>query len=421
MGANKNKNKNTIKGQHQQQHAQQQSRPQRQQTKKHNHQTLHKFQQSHLEAPNVAIGQRGGADGSASIKAKAGVHSGLTGITEPVRADRVGGTQEPRPGRGQGKGNTPPTGTTGAENPKTPAAKGTGVRRQQSFRADSLEAIEAMTDAEVHSARISGSSKKRVAALTKAGIEYLQAKRPGFVLATCADQFSAEWLRDIVPRLTPWKGAKLLPLLGDDIPRPETAVVFIPDEQGSKIEADIVLKRLEVGNQKLCTGNWNVWGCKPMEGGQVWTFSMDRASLDELRRLNMSPFFGWGQVKFRVKSSKYKGPEKAKASTDEKESMLKATDPDPDKKSTPGWRGGLEGEMEALRAALSELPAGGEHPKEEGAEAMEISVGDLPSGSGSLPQRPSGLGQESGPAETQGGSRENTGRRPAHLGRLTWY
>uniref|UniRef100_T1HJ38 DUF4780 domain-containing protein n=1 Tax=Rhodnius prolixus TaxID=13249 RepID=T1HJ38_RHOPR len=121
--------------------------------------------------------------------------------------------------------------------------------------------------------------------------------RPGFVLATCADQFSAEWLRDIVPKLRPWDGARLLPLLGDDIPRPETAVVFIPDEHGSRVEADIVLKRLEVGNQKLCTDNWKVWGCKPVEGGQVWTFSMDRASLDEMRRLKMSPFLGWGQVK----------------------------------------------------------------------------------------------------------------------------
>lgn len=40
------------------------------------------------------------------------------------------------------------------------------------------QSIERMTDAEVHSARISECSKKRVAALiTKAGKEYLQVKR----------------------------------------------------------------------------------------------------------------------------------------------------------------------------------------------------------------------------------------------------
>ncbi|XP_073983409.1 uncharacterized protein isoform X1 [Rhodnius prolixus] len=402
VNKNKIKSKNT-KSHHQQQHSQQQLPRPQQQSKQ---QTPHKPQQSQLEAPNVATGQGGGADGFASNKAKAGVHSRLTGATGPVGADWVGGSRRLGPGSGQGKGNTPPTGTTGSENPMTPAAKWTGGGRYQSFRADSLEAIEAMTDAEVHSARISGSSKKRVAVLTKAGKEYLQAKRqvirenfnrwaqhtskaakrprsegespqqwqpakkakarageqsysealsfvkvaivqegypeaqlaaerltaiqyavlkeydqiprgsmqvrlakcmyrPGFVLATCADQFSAEWLRDIVPRLRPFEGAKLLPLLGDDIPRPETAVVFIPDEQGSRLKADIVLKRLEVGNEKLRTDNWKVWGCKPVEGGQVWTFSMDRASIDELRRLNMSPFFGWGQVKFRQKDNPY--------------------------------------------------------------------------------------------------------------------
>uniref|UniRef100_T1HKL4 DUF4780 domain-containing protein n=1 Tax=Rhodnius prolixus TaxID=13249 RepID=T1HKL4_RHOPR len=501
-------NTNTQQQQQQQQTPQQQPRPQQtqlkaKQHKQHKQHAPHKqLHTLHLEAPNIATGQDGGTDGSASSKAKAVVHPSTTGATGPVCADRGKKSRRLGPGRGKGKGNAPPVGIAGAENPRTPDTKG----GSQGFRADSLEAIEMMADAEVHSAKISGSSKRRVAALIKAGKEYIQAKRqvlrdnfnrwvqhtskaakrprsegespqqwqpakkakarageqsysealsfvkvaivqegypeaqlaperltaiqyavlkeydqipkgsmqvrlakcmyrPGFVLATCADQISAEWLRDIVPKLRPWKGAKLLPLLGEDIPRPETAVVFIPDEQGNSLEADIVLRRLEVGNDKWRTDNWKVWGCKPVEGGRVWTFSMDRASIDELRRLNMSSFFGWGQIKFRVKTPKYKGPEEARSSRDEEELVTKATGPDKDSdnESSPGGQSGLEGEMEALSNALSVLPTCEGYPKEEGVEAMEISMGDLPCGSGSLPQRPKGQGRMIKSAETRGG------------------
>uniref|UniRef100_T1HGU9 Uncharacterized protein n=1 Tax=Rhodnius prolixus TaxID=13249 RepID=T1HGU9_RHOPR len=103
---------------------------------------------------------------------KAVVHPSTSGATGPVRADR-GKNRRLGPGKGKGKGNTPPVGIARAENPRTPVTKG----GYQGFRADSLEAIEMMADAEVHSAKISGSSKKRVAALVKAGKEYIQAKR----------------------------------------------------------------------------------------------------------------------------------------------------------------------------------------------------------------------------------------------------
>lgn len=41
-----------------------------------------------------------------------------------------------------------------------------------------------------------------------------------------------------------------------------------------------------------------------MDKGQVWTFSMDKQSLENLEKLNMSPYFGFGRLKFRKKVEK---------------------------------------------------------------------------------------------------------------------
>ena len=44
--------------------------------------------------------------------------------------------------------------------------------------------------------------------------------KPGYLLVHCNDQESADWLKNIVPRLGPKEGS-LMVLSGDDIPKPE--------------------------------------------------------------------------------------------------------------------------------------------------------------------------------------------------------
>lgn len=132
--------------------------------------------------------------------------------------------------------------------------------------------------------------------------------KPGYLVVTCVDRTSADWLRDVVTTIQPWKGAtlKALELEGDDIPRPLVCTTFIPDERGQSLEEKKILKRLKIANHRLNTHLWTVWGRTPSDKGQTWAFLMDRESLDELKKLHMSPYYALWRLKFNVKHSSEK-------------------------------------------------------------------------------------------------------------------
>uniref|UniRef100_A0A6P7FGI5 Uncharacterized protein LOC114327787 n=1 Tax=Diabrotica virgifera virgifera TaxID=50390 RepID=A0A6P7FGI5_DIAVI len=118
---------------------------------------------------------------------------------------------------------------------------------------------------------------------------------------TCADSASAQWLIDTTPALKPWEGANLQAKDESEVERPCSCTVYIPDEDGKRLEAESVLTRLRVSNRKLNTLLWTVLGKTPAEKGQVWVLSMDKESFEELKKLQMCPSFGIGRIKFRVK------------------------------------------------------------------------------------------------------------------------
>lgn len=138
--------------------------------------------------------------------------------------------------------------------------------------------------------------------------------KPGHLVMTCADRTSADWLLEVVPTLRPWEGATLRALEGDDLPKTQACTTFIPDERGLRPEADKILHRLRVANHGLNTNLWTVWGKTPSEKGQVWVFSVDQKSLEELKKLDMSPFYKIGRIKFRIRGEQV---QKALAEEDE--------------------------------------------------------------------------------------------------------
>lgn len=125
--------------------------------------------------------------------------------------------------------------------------------------------------------------------------------RPGYLVVSCADGVSAEWLAGVVPTLRPWEGASLRTLAGGELPRPVACTVFVPDEDGQRLDSSRILHRLKISQQELNTHLWKVWGTTQMDKGQMWTFSMDKESLEELKRVGMNPYFGMGRLKFREK------------------------------------------------------------------------------------------------------------------------
>ncbi|CAG9768248.1 unnamed protein product [Ceutorhynchus assimilis] len=109
---------------------------------------------------------------------------------------------------------------------------------------------------------------------------------------------------ETVPTLKPWEGTVLKALTGEDLPKPETCTVFNSDEKGDRLSAERILKEFSVGNRGLNTTLWKSWGSVPMNKGQLWTLSMNKQSLEGLEKLDMSPSFRFGRLKFRRKREK---------------------------------------------------------------------------------------------------------------------
>lgn len=80
-------------------------------------------------------------------------------------------------------------------------------------------------------------------------------------------------------------------MVGSDIPNPYACTIYVPDEGGQKLEGEKILTRLSVGNLSLNTALWTVLRNVQVENGQVWTLSMDEGSLNEVKKLDMVPYF----------------------------------------------------------------------------------------------------------------------------------
>lgn len=143
--------------------------------------------------------------------------------------------------------------------------------------------------------------------------------RPGWLQLTCADETSVEWLKSAATNLQPWEGASLKLVQGEELPRTQVCVAYIPDDEpGNRLSSEVVTQTLRKMNHGLLTQEWVVLHHVESGPGQTWTFSIDEVSMAELERLNFRPFFGFGRVQFRHKNKiigsgqETKAPEPAK-------------------------------------------------------------------------------------------------------------
>lgn len=171
--------------------------------------------------------------------------------------------------------------------------------------------------------------------------------RPGYLVVMCADATSAAWLRETVPTLRPWEGASLKTLEGDEFPGQHACTVYVPDEEGQRLEAERILTRLRVGNKGLNTNLWTVFGKTPSDKGQVWTFSMDKQSMEELKNLQLCPYFGMGRIKFRPKEQGQK-PEEMAAKDDDVQKPSSGARSPKGRQTATGIRRKKGGEKEKL-------------------------------------------------------------------------
>lgn len=154
--------------------------------------------------------------------------------------------------------------------------------------------------------------------------------KTGWILVTCCDQGSKDWLVNEVTRLKPWPEANLSVIPEEELPKPATAITFIPESEASSTEDALVLLRAQ--NLGLNTELWKVLGEKAEQGGKVVTLALDEPSADALKANGGEAIIGFKKVLFRIKG----GPNAPSKET-EQQPPLPSKDPTPGPSAaTPG-------------------------------------------------------------------------------------
>jgi len=110
----------------------------------------------------------------------------------------------------------------------------------------------------------------------------------------CACEESQKWLLRVVPKIPVYEGMNFVAYTPENVPRLSNFTIFFHRKE--KVEARELLSRLQCSNPKLHTQRWRVLFGADREAGHVLGVGIDPASLSELKRLDMRPFFEMGRA-----------------------------------------------------------------------------------------------------------------------------
>lgn len=123
--------------------------------------------------------------------------------------------------------------------------------------------------------------------------------KTGWILVTCENQSSKDWLAEEISRCKPWPEASLSIMEDSELPRPVTATVLIPLSEAPTVARALSIIRYQ--NEGLFPEHWRVLNEKVEEGGIVAVLSLDEASVETLRACDFRVTIGFRKMLFRIK------------------------------------------------------------------------------------------------------------------------
>lgn len=129
--------------------------------------------------------------------------------------------------------------------------------------------------------------------------------KAGWILVTCENQRSKDWLATVVSHCKPWPGARLSIMKDSDLPKPWIATTFIPSTEASSVERALDIIRYQ--NEGLYPEHWRVLHEKSEGGGIVAVFSLDEVSVEALRASRFRVNIGFRKMVFKVKGENKSG------------------------------------------------------------------------------------------------------------------
>lgn len=123
--------------------------------------------------------------------------------------------------------------------------------------------------------------------------------RPGFLVLTCQDKHTADWVKNKVPSLSLWEEADLVVVDEDKIPRPDELVSFFAFS--AKYSNDMILSLIESQNDNLYTDTWRILR-RHVKGDHVeLVLSVDDSSLRKLGERQFVLNYRYGQILMKKK------------------------------------------------------------------------------------------------------------------------
>ena len=121
----------------------------------------------------------------------------------------------------------------------------------------------------------------------------------GVLIFVCDGEETITWLKDMVPRITPWEEAKLLVKTAAELFRTGKVSMWVP-KLLKNVEPATLFEKIRVQNRKISTESWKIINRKVEENGQTVVVEVDEQSLKVLREHDLRLYLGFSQVTFKV-------------------------------------------------------------------------------------------------------------------------
>lgn len=122
-------------------------------------------------------------------------------------------------------------------------------------------------------------------------------ERLGFLLITCGNRKSADWIYQNVHQLKLWEGAKLRAVEGEDIPKPQLLTGFFP--YSASLSGPAVLDLIEAQNEGVEVDDWKLLRRTVDGHGVKIAVLVDPSSFKTLTEKHYRVAYRFGTVQMR--------------------------------------------------------------------------------------------------------------------------
>jgi len=123
--------------------------------------------------------------------------------------------------------------------------------------------------------------------------------RFGWLMVTCGDKATAQWLREAIGVIKPWEGAQLQAVEASNLPRAQ--IVFGTFPGSAEMPSDRILDFIKSQNGGMQAAKWKVIRREPRGTSAFCTLSVDHVTVERLKQVDYKVNYRFGHVQLHPK------------------------------------------------------------------------------------------------------------------------